>query len=265
MYLDNVYFVGFTTKVSRPEVLPEPMAPSNYRDPVKIREKVEEIKDRLRPQMLTCPGIATITSIDIYNWKAKSVFKVDTLVDSPFEQPAVKFWNWLDGFRHGCYGYTLCLTPEEFVSPDAVLLGPAFFGFRIKSFMQIAAIEAAANNIWSNLDGKPRIKIPVQIWRDHLGVCDPYEAMFTEEQRKLVSLGAAINLLLGDVVDEESLYQKPRTQAMLAHRMTLRGQLLGTDPESYIGYSGEHGWSCGKGQEDTEIGSPREAGAASGG
>lgn len=237
MYLSNdVYFVGFTTKVSRPDLVAEPMAPSNFKDPVKIREKIEEKKDLLRPQLITCPGIATITSIDIYNWKAKSVFSASCQVDSPFNPPAIKFWDWFNNITHVGFNY--------------------IFGFRIRTFLQIAAVEAV---IFNESDSKPSVKIPVQVWRDYLGVYDPYEAMFTEEQRKIVSLGSAISLLLGDAVDEESLYQKPRTQAMLAHRMTLRGQLLGADPDSYIG-------KCGLGyaenQEDTKVGSPREAGAA---
>jgi hypothetical protein len=256
MKLNRVFFVGFTTEVTRPELVVTPMAPANFRDPVKIKEKVQERIDLLQPRLSTCPGVATITAIDIYNWYGKPVFNALRNVSSPFKPPAVQFWEWLNSSFHFSSGPTLDLIPEEFVSPSAIIMSSAFFGFRIKSFMQIAAMDAMLRGE----DGvPPKVKIPVQIWHDHVGVCDPYEALFTPEQRKIVSLGAAIGLLHNYAIDEESLYQKPRNQAMLAHTMTVRAQLLGTDPEEYL----DHGEA-----DEEETSTPwdsREAGAAAGG
>lgn len=235
MYQDKTYFIGFTSKIIREELVDIPPVPINFKDPIKIQERVDANTAKVRPLAEVCPGIATVEEIQVYNYYGEPVFIAARNVDSHFNSPAVKFWSWIDGFL-GCYrtGHTIALMHEKFVDPESFIAGPLFFGFRIKAFMAMTALEAIHYNrvIGTN---HPKIRVPIQIWRDHVGVGDPYKILFTDEQRKILTLDKAIQLLFDVALDVESLYQNPRRQAILAHKMTLRGQLLGTNAMVNIG------------------------------
>jgi hypothetical protein len=94
-------------------------------------------------------------------------------------------------------------------------------------------------------------------------VADPYKLLFTDEQRKIVTLDKAINLLFSAAVSLENLYEHARTQAILAHRMTVLGQLLGTHPEEHIGYDDENERPTE--EKNTAARGPRAEGTSSGG
>lgn len=244
MRLDRIYYIGFTSHVAREELIDVAPAPINYKDPIKIQERIEENTKRAHDTAALCPGIATVDEIQVYTYNGGVAFHSIRSAASPFNPPAVQFWEWLNKteWSHSRTGYTTAIVPEEFVGPEAFIMGPLFFGFRIKSFLQMAAIETIIHNhaTTNAKDTEPSIKVPVQIWRDHVGVGDPYEILFTEEQRRVLTLDKAIQLFFGTALDLKSLYQKPRQQAILACKMVLRGQLLGTDPLGDIGYSEGH-------------------------
>lgn len=263
MYLDKTYFIGFTSKITRPELIDTPPVPINYKDPIKIQERVDASLERIKPLAEVCPGIATVEEIHVFDYDGTNRFwagrEFGAWPNNPLGPPAVCFWRWLHQKEQlrGRNGPTYAVVPEE-----AVNMGPAFFGFRIKAFFSMIALEAIH---WNHAVVDPpvvtnKVKIPVQIWHDNIGVVDPYKILFNDEQRKLIPLDKAIQLLFDTALDLESLYQDPRKQAILAHRMTVRGQLLGTAPEEFIGYSYDHNRT----QEDTASWSSREEGTSSG-
>jgi hypothetical protein len=235
MYLDKTFFVGFSSFINFPELVTEPLAPSHFKDPNKIEQRVCDSNARRLPLLPFCPCVGGIRHVTAHNWAGKCVF----LSREDYDPPAVQFWRWVEEYAYG--GRLPAWTCASASAITLENIEVAFFGLKIKSFFQVAALEAIAYNKDSSesLPAYLPVPVPVQLWRDHIGVFDVYESLLTPEQRKLVSFKSLVEFLLHESINEESVFEHPRRQAMLAWQLAKFGQLLGSYPERDIGFSRE--------------------------
>lgn len=202
------FAVGFTTFVSRPALASEPTPPKNYQNPETIQKWQEEQKRKQQTEFLTTPGIASIREVHVIDPSGKTVLK-KTYANHPSDV-ATSFWRFI--MEYQARGSDMPVRPF-----------PHLLGFRVRQFLEIAAIDSLAAR-------SADTDIPMEAWRritpDSTLHLDPYEALFDYDARKYVDLSACLQLMLGKTTDMSALFQTPHLQAKLAQEIAVRGQLV---------------------------------------
>jgi hypothetical protein len=127
----NNYYVGWTGTQYRTDLMPEPVAPANYRDPVKIAAYVDEQRAQRMHDAAQTPFFGRLARLVVVNEAGETVVDVDESASFEF----VKFLT--ENFQFP--------NPGEYYLQGAE--GPAqLVGFNLKVALKIAALEVLAAN-----------------------------------------------------------------------------------------------------------------------
>jgi hypothetical protein len=125
------YYVGWTGTQFRTDLMPEPVAPANYRDPAKISAYVDEQRAQRMHDAAQTPFFGRLARLVVVNEAGETLVDVDE--SASFE--LVKFLT--ENFHFP--------SPGEYYLQGGT--GPAqLVGFNLKVALKIAALEVLASN-----------------------------------------------------------------------------------------------------------------------
>lgn len=219
--LNNVYFIGFRSEITRPDLLNPIKAPVTYKDPEAIARYVEKANERRERYNSRVPMIGSATEIYIVDFGGSNTihFVKEGYTDSHSSVASV-FCKWLSKVAVSRRGPTtrIGISVQETNPVDVV-----FCGYDIHSFMRMVAMEAMIADVTTD--------IYPQLWLDELGLLDPIDAV-TKCSRYFahssdVSLTGALQFFFGKEIDDRAFLSEPITQAHIIRELTLRTRLLG--------------------------------------
>jgi len=192
---------GFKSEAVRQEYLVEPTAPSNYGAEAAAKY-IAKIKEQRLRESASIPIVATLTDVVICDQDLVELGRFSSTVSA---EVAGAFFNWCQ----------LNLPSENWYGVGAAV---PMFGFRIHDMLQIAALECLAAH--------PNVMVPFHLWHSATYIHDVFEYLVPSETRKLVGLAGLVRFLIGEVINEQALYENPYSQTVLAKKLLDRVHLL---------------------------------------
>ena len=168
------YYVGWTGEPWRTELLPEPTAPGNYKDPAKISAYVEEKRVKQQHTARSLPIYGRLESVFVCDDSGECVFSRttdDIAGDADGRTAGLAFLDWL----RSTFIFPEDITCTGLWSAAGSDLGPVqLVGFDIKTALKMAAMEGF---IHPHSRAEPAA-IPRRIWHLHQSddfCVDPFE------------------------------------------------------------------------------------------
>lgn len=196
-FMPKVYLVGWVSHAARSHLLTPPEAPSNYKDPVKIREYQESAMSRLLAEAAAVPAVASLYSIRIEELRRPDdPVLLNTEVRPGLVSRALLAW----------------------LASDSTEIG-LMYGFDAEVLLEIAALEVLADNP----DG---VRVPYSLWHETGYIKDPYKMLCRSDTRRVVALPQLVKFLLKQDFNPQA-FTDPREQIRLARAIVTAGQLPG--------------------------------------
>jgi len=172
-------------------ILPEPTAPSNFKDPIKIAANIAGQKEVLAAQANNYPVVGTVVEAVLLNQHGENVFSVVASIDgSDVGRVSYDTLTFLSQWLRG--GASTMALGEEFL----------VYGFNIHDTLRMMAVDAASFAVAAADDLPPP---PMDAWYSRLFqptfMCDPYTTLIDAGYRKVVSLEVLLGSLMIPFVD----------------------------------------------------------------
>jgi hypothetical protein len=186
---DNVYFLGIDTAPARPELLGEPRAPSNYKNPEAIARYKEETRLRYLERADRVVGVARVVQADIYHLEGTKVFSsFDRDEHLELVSPALALLKWLSK------------TVDKVLQNDPGNLfdrsTTAIVGFNIERQLRIA--EAINDRV----HGSSVRTLRNPLWSPRVDLLDPLKMVYDDESLHTLDEMTAVQLLVGPMLAE---------------------------------------------------------------
>lgn len=181
----------------------EPTPPTNYKDPVKKKNYVDEKRDELAKMACYYPVTGTVTQAVLLNQDGASVFSASD--NAP--QGKVSY----DTFHFLAHHFENHMPSPVWRAMD----DPGFYlyGLRIKDRLRLMALDAA-NYVARTPDAAP---VPSGLWYNKpfepTYWCDPYDALVPSERRGDVPYDALLDFLNLGLSPGLDIEQDPVAQA----------------------------------------------------
>lgn len=157
------FYVGWTGEPWRTELLPEPSAPGNYKDPAKISAYVEEKRVKQQRSARSLPIYGRLESVFVCDDSGERVFSRttdDIAGDADGRTAGLAFLDWL----RSTFIFPEDIHDESLMSAAGSDLGPVqLIGLDIKAALKMAAMEGF---IHPHSRAEPSA-IPRRIWHLH--------------------------------------------------------------------------------------------------
>ena len=197
------FYSGFTARARAEwrQYALAPTAPSNYKDPVKIAQYVDDATAKQELLVQRTPLLARLTSVVLLDAGGNAVFQraaADNLVN-PVAVPLAKFL--MDEFPDGL---------EQ--QPGG--MGSPLIGFDAKTLLRLMAFDIFSYNRTNPADA---VQLPINLWYSTAAV-DPYEALIRGDDRKDLDLGSLCDFFGLTMTDD--IADNPTRQAGLARELS---------------------------------------------
>jgi hypothetical protein len=209
------YYVGWTGMPWKTELMPEPTAPSNYKDPAKIAAAVEEKRVKQQETAGGVPIYGKLEAVTVLDDAGEVVFKHadgDTIDDVDDVSAGTAFATFLiDKFtfptEDSDYELCVCDTHES----------ARLIGIEVKTSLKMAAMELLTNNPLLSIHAPHQL--PTRMWYRRTFCVDPFEMLRAGVPD--LTLDAALLFLGGapaPVIHQDALLQS-YTSAMSAREL----------------------------------------------
>ena len=158
------YYVGWTGTPWRADLMPDPQAPGNYKDPVKIAAAIEEKRAKQEQTAGRIPIYGKLDSVAVLDRAGETLF-YDEGSGTGSEATAPAFFKFLT---------------DTFVFPcghDVALFGPGgdevqLIGFDIKAALKMTAMEMLAP-----MEPELTNRVPLRMWHRRTFCVDPFQLL----------------------------------------------------------------------------------------
>jgi hypothetical protein len=201
----NLLFAGFTSAIMPDwqEFVVQPTAPSNYKDPVKIANAVNEKMMKQEQAATRTPVLSFLTNAVIADEGGHVLFSESS---NEIGKVSVLLATFLKEYF-----------PVGIRSESNYGVGNPLVGFDVKTMLSIMGIEVLHYN--AKYPGQ-RIVLPVKLWCDP-SVVDPYTKMLDGATRELVDMDALCARV--GISCPDGLESSPTTQVDVARALATVG------------------------------------------
>lgn len=197
--MSKTYLIGWVSQAVRTHLLQAPEAPSNYKDPVKIREYKDAALERLTIEATQAPVVATLVAVRIEELSGAEAFQQASTTP-------------------GVVSHALM----EWMVRDDTEVG-MLYGFDAEVLLEMAAMECLANV----MNRAEPMRLPYSLWKDTGYIKDPFKMLCRTETRRFIGLPQLVKFLLGRDFNPAA-FVDPREQINLARLLARQGQLPAT-------------------------------------
>lgn len=189
-------------------------APANYKDPIKIQKKEQEIREKQAEAASLAPITGTIKHAVIHDVRGDIIYAVDAQYAGSQDVGSVSVSLASFLLTHFPYGLSKMA--------DTYGIGHAVVGFNIKAIMRIMALEVFHNN---HMHPHKSLAIPPGLWLAD-AVVDPFEKILPNTDRKDLDIDALAEFI--GVAFPENVMLDPHGQASLARSLCEKTHLYFT-------------------------------------
>jgi hypothetical protein len=171
----STYFVGtiFKPRDDWQNIAVEPQAPSNYRDPAKIAAFVENAREEQRGDVAVAAITGKLHSVCVLDEDQEPVYRSN----DGDKNVGAAFAGWLAN-KFPLHFADALRNADAF--PNDVIIG-----FAVKRALKVAAFEALMNNV--RLPVGAKVRVPVRLWHNPVGVYDPEDLLMSSQEKKAVN------------------------------------------------------------------------------